>query len=120
MIKIEKLCKTYTKTGNIVNALDEVSVTVEPGQLVVVRGPSGSGKSTLLLTVGTMLHPESGHIEISGDDPYAMTPEGRAKLRSEQIGFVFQQFHLVPYCESARLTYCPRRHIEWFGSGRGA
>ena len=97
MIKTEKLCKTYMKADNTVRALDHVSLTVEPGQLVVVRGLSGSGKSTLLLSIGAMLRPDSGRVEIMGDDPYTMSADRRARFRSERIGFVFQQFHLVPY-----------------------
>jgi len=62
-----------------------------------VQGPSGCGKSTLLLTAGGMLQPDSGKVLIDGEDLYAQTAEQRALFRAANFGFVFQQFHLVPY-----------------------
>ena len=60
-------------------------------------GPSGCGKTTLLLVAGGLLRPENGEVSIDGTDPYSLSGEQRARFRAEQIGFVFQQFHLVPY-----------------------
>lgn len=80
-----------------VQALKDVSLSVSPGELVVVQGPSGCGKTTLLLTAGGLLKPDTGEVLINGQDPYRMGPNQRSVLRAQRIGFVFQQFHLVPY-----------------------
>ena len=78
-------------------AVDDGSVSVEAGEFVAVVGPSGCGKTTLLLVAGGLLRPENGEVSIDGTDPYSLSGEQRARFRAEQIGFVFQQFHLVPY-----------------------
>ena len=97
LISLDHITKTYTgDTGPIV-AVDDVSVSVEAGEFVAVVGPSGCGKTTLLLVAGGLLRPENGEVSIDGTDPYSLSGEQRARFRAEQIGFVFQQFHLVPY-----------------------
>ncbi|HAB14073.1 MAG TPA: ABC transporter ATP-binding protein [Planctomycetaceae bacterium] len=97
LISLDHITKTYTgDTGPIV-AVDDVSVSVEAGEFVAVVGPSGCGKTTLLLVAGGLLRPEDGEVNIDGTDPYSLSGEQRARFRAEQIGFVFQQFHLVPY-----------------------
>ncbi|MFA6239322.1 MAG: ABC transporter ATP-binding protein [Candidatus Hydrogenedentales bacterium] len=97
MIEIKNLTKAYTSRGGSVAALDGVSLHVDAGEFVAIQGPSGCGKTTLLLATGGLLAPTSGAITIHGQDPYALSPEKRAQFRGAQIGFVFQQFHLVPY-----------------------
>jgi ABC-type lipoprotein export system ATPase subunit len=72
-------------------------VSVDSGEFVAVVGPSGCGKTTLLLVAGGLLRPDSGQVTIDGADPYSLSTEQRARFRAERIGFVFQQFHLVPY-----------------------
>jgi ABC-type lipoprotein export system ATPase subunit len=78
-------------------ALDDVSLTVSAGQLVAVKGPSGCGKTTLLLAAGGLLRPDDGQVLLDGSDLYALSPEARAAVRATTVGFVFQQFHLIPY-----------------------
>lgn len=97
MLKIENITKIYNTTNKQVKALDKVSLQVNSGEFVVVEGPSGSGKSTLLLTAGSLLRPDEGQILIDGQNPYALSSDERAKFRADKIGFVFQQFHLIPY-----------------------
>ena len=97
MISLENVSKIYRTRRGQVKALDGVSLQVEEGEFVVVRGPSGSGKTTLLLTVGGMLRPTNGLVVMNGNDIYAMSERKRAKFRAQNIGFVFQMFHLVPY-----------------------
>ena len=97
MIQIDKVTKTYTKGDNTVKALDNISLSAGKGEFVVVKGPSGCGKTTLLLTTGGLLHPQEGKISISNQDIYDLSPEKMANFRAANIGFVFQQYHLIPY-----------------------
>ena len=80
-----------------VTALDEVSFSVSPGEFLAVRGPSGCGKTTLLLAAGGLQRPSAGQVSLDGQDPYALGSEMRSRMRASTIGFVFQQFHLIPY-----------------------
>lgn len=94
---IEHIEKTFSANGNTVKALDGVSLKVHHGELVTVNGPSGCGKTTLLLAAAGLLYPDSGRIQLNGVDLYSLSPEKRAAERAAHIGFVFQQFHLIPY-----------------------
>jgi ABC-type lipoprotein export system ATPase subunit len=97
MLVIERVVKTYQKGGRRITALAPIDLTVGPGQFVAVQGPSGSGKTTCLLIAGGLLHPDSGRVLVDGRDLHAMTRNQLAAFRSENIGFVFQQYHLIPY-----------------------
>jgi len=97
MVELQDVTKVYDGPDGRVAALDGVSLRVEAGEFVVVQGASGSGKSTLLLTIGAMVRPTSGRVMLAGLDIYALAPGQRARFRAENIGFVFQLFHLVPY-----------------------
>jgi len=97
MLELRQVSKVYPHQDGAVAALQEVSLDVAAGEFVAVRGPSGSGKTTLLLACGALLCPDSGEVRLDGQDPYAVTPNQRALLRARKLGFVFQQFHLVPY-----------------------
>ena len=99
MIHCSELTKTFRRNGSEVVSLDRVSLEIGAGEFVVVRGPSGSGKTTLLLTLGGMQRPSAGLVQFSGRDLYGLSPADRAGLRSGEIGFVFQMFHLVPYLD---------------------
>ncbi len=97
MLTIRNITKVYPHPGGQVHALADVSLDVATGQFAIVRGPSGCGKSTLLLAAGALLAPSEGQVAIEGQDPYELSPDARAAFRAATIGFVFQQFHLVPY-----------------------
>jgi len=97
LLEIKDISKIYQGGGGKVLALDNVSLDVDGGQFVAVRGPSGCGKTTLLLLAGGLLAPDGGTVLIDGDDPYQLSADGRARFRADHVGFVFQQFHLVPY-----------------------
>lgn len=97
MLVFENLSKTYHSAKGDVCALQSVSFAVSGGAFVAVRGPSGCGKSTLLLAAGGLLAPTEGRVRVAGRDVYGLTGEARARFRAETIGFVFQQFHLLPY-----------------------
>ena len=97
MLDIRNLSKTYSGPDGPVHALDGLSMQVSAGEFVAVQGPSGCGKTTLLLTAGGLLEPDDGELAIDGTHPYGLSPEERARFRAAEIGFVFQQFHLIPY-----------------------
>lgn len=97
MLKLHNVSKTFRRGETEIPILAGASLHVAPGELVTVEGPSGCGKSTLLLAAGGLLAPDAGTIEIDGKDPYRLGPDARAALRAKALGFVFQQFHLVPY-----------------------
>jgi ABC-type lipoprotein export system ATPase subunit len=97
MLEIVHVSKSFAAATGAVAALADVSLSVAPGEFVAVRGPSGCGKTTLLLAAGGLLHPDGGQVKVAGQDIYALGEEARARFRAANIGFVFQQFHLVPY-----------------------
>jgi putative ABC transport system ATP-binding protein len=97
MVQLEGVSEIYRGRRGEVRALDDVSLAVREGEFVAAQGPSGSGKSTLLLTIGGMVHPTKGRVLVDGKDIYAMSGSDRAKFRAENVGFVFQMFHLMPY-----------------------
>ena len=97
MLEFNEVSKSFQGPDGPVQALKDVSFSIAAGELVVVQGQSGSGKTTLLLTAGGLLRPDSGRVLIKGEDCYRLGPNHRSALRAEKIGFVFQQFHLVPY-----------------------
>lgn len=99
LLQLESLSKSYQGPEGIVNAVNEVSLSVGGGEFVAVHGPSGCGKTTLLLAAGALLRPTQGRVLLNGQDPYALSPGLRAQLRAVNVGFVFQQFHLVPYLD---------------------
>jgi putative ABC transport system ATP-binding protein len=91
------LGKTYAGKGNKVVALDGISLQVNAGEFVAVCGPSGCGKSTLLLILGLLLKQDEGSIQLSGTDVSGLTESRKSSFRAEHLGFVFQDFHLIPY-----------------------
>ncbi len=97
MVKVQDLNKTYQGRTGSVRALKDVSLEVEPGEFVAVQGPSGCGKTTLLLSVGALLMPTGGRVIVDGKEPYTLSAEARSRFRAATLGFVFQQFYLVPY-----------------------
>ena len=99
ILSIKELGKSFPSAAGEVHAVRDVSLEVSGGELVTVRGPSGCGKSTLLMAAGGLLEPTSGTVEVNGTDLYSMGQDSRAQFRAENIGFVFQQFHLIPYLD---------------------
>jgi putative ABC transport system ATP-binding protein len=97
MIKIRNLRKSFQRSGEaVLNVLDELDFSVGEGEFVAIVGPSGSGKTTLMNILGLLDRPDSGDYELHGKQVAKLSPEERAKVRNEAIGFVFQQFHLLP------------------------
>ncbi|MBO5449891.1 MAG: ABC transporter ATP-binding protein [Ruminococcus sp.] len=96
ILKSENLCKVYGSGDSEVRALDGVSVSVEDGEFVSVIGTSGSGKSTLLNMLGGLDRPTSGSVTVSGKKLFEMNDEELTVFRRRNIGFVFQNYNLVP------------------------
>ena len=95
ILKVQNLCKTYGKGEARVDALKNVSLSLNKGEFAAVVGESGSGKSTLLNCVGALDTPTSGSIVMDGQDLFAMREEQRTVFRRRNIGFIFQSFQLV-------------------------
>lgn len=95
-LKIENLCKVYGKGENQVNALDNVSLTIEKGEFTAIIGSSGSGKSTLLHAIAGVDVPTSGKIYLEGQDVYGQNNEKLAIFRRRQVGFIYQFHNLIP------------------------
>lgn len=97
MLEINAVSKKYTKGDKVFVALDNVSLQVNKGDFIAIVGPSGSGKSTLLNTIGGLNQPDSGNVIFNGKDIYTLKQHDSDMYRRKNIGFVFQQFHLIPY-----------------------
>jgi lipoprotein-releasing system ATP-binding protein len=95
---VENVTKEYPTPGEPLRILSGVSLTLNPGENLAIVGPSGSGKSTLLSILGTLEPPTAGHVRLAGQDPFALDERGLAEFRSRQVGFVFQEHHLLPQC----------------------
>lgn len=95
-IELEGVTRRYDGGGETVVALDSVSLAVDSGSFVAIMGPSGSGKSTLLNVVGLLDAPDEGRLYVDGEEVTGIAVDERTRLRKRTIGFVFQDFHLIP------------------------
>lgn len=96
ILRVENLVKTYGQGDNIVNAVDNISLSVNKGEFVAIVGASGSGKSTLLHLLGGVDRPTSGEIYIDGNEINSMNNDNLAIFRRRQIGIVYQFYNLIP------------------------
>jgi len=103
----ENVTKQYGSGEATVTAVDDVSFGINKGEFVAIMGESGSGKSTLLSMLGGLNSPTSGRLSLDGVDIYARTSDERADFRKTFIGFVFQNFHLLPYLTLAENVMLP-------------
>jgi len=103
MIKLKAVSRLYPAKeeanggAGTIRALDNFSLDVDPGEWIAIMGPSGSGKSTLVNLIGCLDRPTSGEIWLDGENVATISPAELNRVRAEKIGFVFQQFHLIPY-----------------------
>lgn len=107
MLRMEGVSKSYNHRVAAVTALRDANVQICRGDYVSIVGPSGSGKSTLLLMLGGMLSPTDGHVYFDGRSLYDLTPNERAAVRKQHMGFVFQTFNLVPYLTAVENVQIP-------------
>jgi len=96
LIECRGVCKDYQMGGEIIHALRDVSLTINRGEYVTIMGPSGSGKSTLMNLIGALDVPSRGDLMINGLNLSKLEPDALADFRNQTIGFVFQQFNLLP------------------------
>ncbi len=96
-LKIVNVNKTFRGPQGEVRAVEDASLDLNSGEIKMVYGPSGCGKTTLLLMAGGLLRPDSGKIIVADKNVYELNAEQRNLARAKNIGFVFQQFHLIPY-----------------------
>src|SRR5882724_9673977 len=101
MIKLSHVSRLYParaeSNGGVIRALDDVSLEVSPGEWLAIMGPSGSGKSTLVNLIGCLDRPTSGEIWLEGENVANISNADLNRVRAEKVGFIFQQFHLIPY-----------------------
>ncbi|MDQ6746865.1 MAG: ABC transporter ATP-binding protein [Candidatus Dormibacteraeota bacterium] len=107
VLRLESISKVYGRGDAAVHALTDVSFTVAEGDFVAVIGPSGSGKSTLMHILGCLDVPTSGRYTFGGVDVSRMSEHALAGVRNTRIGFVFQQFHLLPSMSAWRNVELP-------------
>ncbi|HXO66402.1 MAG TPA: ABC transporter ATP-binding protein [Candidatus Dormibacteraeota bacterium] len=107
LLHLESVSKTYGRGDAAVHALQDVSFSVAEGDFTAVIGPSGSGKSTLMHILGCLDVPTSGEYWFAGEDVSRMTEFELAGIRNRRIGFVFQQFHLLPTMSAWRNVELP-------------
>ena len=107
-LRVSDLHKSYPTPTDPLVVLRGVSLTMRPGESLAIVGPSGSGKSTLLNILGTLDRPSGGTVTLGDVDPFALAPADLARFRAEQIGFVFQDHHLLPQCTAIENVLLPR------------
>ncbi len=115
MIEVKNISKIYLNHGKPFKALDNISLTIGQGDYLTVTGPSGSGKSTLLYALGGLVRPDSGSVNYRGNNIYSLSSGEKNRYRRLKTGFVFQQFHLVPYLtvlDNIRMACHEERHFD--------
>ncbi|MDX1688303.1 MAG: ABC transporter ATP-binding protein [Candidatus Promineifilaceae bacterium] len=115
MIFLEGVTKTYEMGTQEVHALRGVDLTVDGGAYLAIMGPSGSGKSTLMNIIGCLDVPTTGTYRLNGTDVSHMTDDEQARVRNKEIGFVFQQFNLLPRTPAIKQVALP---LMYAGHGR--
>jgi len=108
MIQLQNIAKSYERPGEgVLKVLQEIDFKVEKGEFVAIVGPSGSGKSTLMNILGLLDTPDSGEYELLGSRVSGLSAKELARIRNSTIGFVFQQFHLLPRTTAAENVELP-------------
>src|SRR5688572_27636682 len=124
VLKAENLTKKVTSPEGMLTIVNNVSLDIAAGESVAIVGASGAGKSTLLALLAGLDSPTSGRVTLAGADLTALDEDGRARLRAERVGFVFQSFHLVPSLTAlenvmlplelaAAVMHAPARRKPW-------
>jgi putative ABC transport system ATP-binding protein len=107
IIRMEDICKRYGVGDTLVNALENVNLTIEEGEYCSIMGPSGSGKSTAMNIIGCLDRPTTGHYYLDRMDVATLPDDQLAQTRNRKLGFVFQQFHLLPQSTAMENVMLP-------------
>ena len=107
IVQIEQMTKEFPTGDEVFRALDNVSVTINQGEMVAIMGPSGSGKSTLMTLIGLLDTPTSGRYLLDGEDVSGLDRLAQARVRNRKLGFVFQNFNLLPRLSSVQNVALP-------------
>lgn len=118
LIEIKNVKKQYRSGDDIVEALSGVDISIEVGEFITIMGQSGSGKSTLLSVLGGMNHPTEGDVEMAGVKLYQLSSEKLADFRAQNLGFVFQSFHLIPYLTAMENVMLPLAIVKMAAEAR--
>jgi putative ABC transport system ATP-binding protein len=118
LIKLHDVCKTYVLDETKVEALRDVSLTIERGECIAVMGPSGSGKSTLMNLLGCLDRPTSGSYLLNGKEVGKMSADVRARARNREIGFVFQNFNLLARTSALENVELPLLYSQRVSGGQ--
>lgn len=112
IVEVENVSKRYRLGEQMVDALRNVSLSIEPGVFLAIAGPSGSGKSTLLNIIGCIDTPNQGRVVIDGKDVSGQSPDQLADLRARTIGFIFQTFNLLPVLSAEENVEYPLLNLR--------
>lgn len=115
MIEVKNLTKTYKIDGQELNAVDNVSFSIEKGQMLSVIGHSGSGKTTLLSLIGGLTKPDSGQILIDGINIWSMSDDGLSQFRNKKISFIYQFSSLIPTLTALENIMLPTAFGDYSG-----
>src|SRR6202044_3872648 len=107
LLEMRHVTRTYGQGAAEVRALQDIDLDVDAGMMVAVMGPSGSGKSTLLTIAGSLEEPSSGQVRVCGEELTTLSRNARARLRRRTIGYVFQDFNLLPGLTAAENVALP-------------
>ncbi len=119
LIRLTDIQKSYLIGERVLPILKGISMDIQEGESVAIMGPSGSGKSTLLHIMGALDNPSGGHIEIGGHDLGQLGERDLAKLRTKTIGFIFQNFFLLPYYTILQNVQLPVIYAQGGGNDPG-
>jgi len=114
LLSIHNINKSYSGRDGRIQVLRDLSLELDAGLIHAITGSSGCGKTTLLMLCGGLIHPDSGSIAIKGEDLLGLSPGECAARRTSLVGFVFQQFHLIPYLDVEQniMASCVARPVE--------
>lgn len=113
---VRQVSREYPTPGVPLRILKQIDLTVEAGRNVAIVGPSGCGKSTLLHIIAALDIPDSGSVTLDGVDPFSLSPSGQAAFRNRNIGFIFQEHHLLPQLPAIDNVVLPVRATRRIGA----
>ena len=104
---VEQLTKSYSTPEGELSILRGIDLSMNRGESLAITGPSGSGKSTLLYILGALDSPSAGRVTLDGKEPFGLSETAQAQFRNHQVGFIFQDHHLLPQCSVLENVLIP-------------